>query len=78
MSTDDVIGRLSARLPRHERVLALLTAAVEDDDRYRWLELGCSLGSGGGDERSDANAGVGYVGVGSDELAGVALTLAMV
>lgn len=75
MSTGDFIGRLSARLPRHARALGLLAAAVEADDRYRWLELGCSLGSGGGDERSDADAGVGYVDVGSDELADVALTL---
>ncbi len=76
MSSDDYLERLSMRLPRHAHALGLLAEAVMADDRFRWLELGWSLGSGGGDQHSDADAAVGYVGLDGDELSGAALGLA--
>ena len=40
-----------------------MAEVVRRDDRWRFLEVGCSLGAGGGDELSDIDAGVGYDGV---------------
>ena len=37
-----------------------MSTVVAVDDRWRFLELGCSLGAGGGDELSDIDAAVGY------------------
>ncbi len=58
--TGDPIASLRDRLPRHWRLLDRLRTVVLGDDRWRWLELGCSLGAGGGDELSDADVGIGY------------------
>ncbi len=40
-----------------------MSAVVSRDDRWRFLEVGCSLGAGGGDELSDIDAGLGYDGI---------------
>ncbi len=58
----DVVAQLRARLPRHAALLASLASVVGGSDQLRWLELGCSLGSGEGDEDSDLDVGVGYAG----------------
>jgi hypothetical protein len=76
MSDDDPLDSLSHRLPRHARLLESLRAAVTSDDRLRWLELGCSLGAGRGDEHSDADVGIGYAGLeGGRELAATAASV---
>jgi hypothetical protein len=36
-----------------------MSDVVTRDDRWRFLEIGCSLGAGGGDELSDIDAGLG-------------------
>ena len=41
---------------------------VANDSRWRFLEVGCSLGAGGGDELSDIDAGVGYDHIHPDDL----------
>lgn len=60
MAEADPLGSLRSRLPRHAALLDSMSEAVEGDDRWRFLEVGCSLGAGGGDELSDIDAGVGY------------------
>jgi hypothetical protein len=63
-------------LGAHAAVIDHLRHAVTDDDRWRWLEVGCSLARGAGDELSDIDAGVGYEGgteVGDLHAAGTAL-----
>lgn len=50
----DVVARLGDRVPRHAALLASLASVVEGGDQLRWLELGCSLGPGAGDEDSIA------------------------
>jgi hypothetical protein len=75
--TSDPIEHLRERLPRHWRLLDALRSVVEADDRLRWLELGCSLGAGGGDELSDADVGIGYTDIPAPaELEAIALTVA--
>ena len=63
------VDELRAVLPRHAEVLAVLVAAVADDDRWRWLELGCSVAAGRGDERSDLDLGLGAAGPDDPEAA---------
>ena len=53
-----------------------MAASVTSDDRFRFLELGCSLGAGGGDELSDIDAGVGYRDIPVDTLPGTARNFA--
>ena len=60
--SSDLLAGLNARLPRHAAVLDSLRKIVEVNDQLRWLELGCSLGAGGGDEASDLDVGIGYAG----------------
>ena len=55
-------------LPRHAALLESMSLAVARDERWRFLELGCSLGAGGGDELSDIDAGVGYLGIDASDL----------
>jgi len=55
-------------LPRHVALLDSMSRVVDGDDRWRFLELGCSLGAGGGDELSDIDAGVGYTGIDTGDL----------
>lgn len=56
-------------LSRHTELISRLEAVVRADDRWRWLEISCSLGSGRGDELSDIDAGIGYAdGVVADRL----------
>lgn len=43
-------------------VIDRLAAFVERSERWRWLEVCCSLAAGRGDERSDVDAGIGYDG----------------
>jgi len=53
---DDV----TARLPRHGRLIRALRDVVVADDRWRWFDVGCSIGAGDGDELSDIDSGIGY------------------
>jgi hypothetical protein len=57
---DAWIARLRARLPRHAAVITALAAAVEANDVWSSLLVGCSLGSERGDEWSDIDAGLAY------------------
>ncbi len=68
----DRLASIRSRLPRHTVLLESMAAVVAADDRWRFLELGCSLGAGGGDELSDVDAGVGYEGIPATELYTVA------
>ena len=68
MAQIDPLAPVRARLPRHGALLDSLAALVMGDDRWRFLEVGCSLGAGGGDELSDIDAGVGYQDVDEDDL----------
>jgi hypothetical protein len=63
MATEDPLASLRLRLPRHAALLDSMAEVVRRDGRWRFLEVGCSLGAGGGDELSDIDAGVGYDGV---------------
>ena len=47
-------------LPRQRQVLQRLRNEVVRGDQWRWLELGCSLAAGRGDQYSDIDAGIGY------------------
>jgi hypothetical protein len=57
---DAWIVRLRSRLPRHAAVVTALAAAVDADELWRSLLIGCSLGSERGDEWSDIDAGLAY------------------
>lgn len=57
----DFVSSLPPRLATQKRLLASLLAAVEADDRWEWLELGCSVAAGRGDELSDLDLGLGYL-----------------
>ncbi|GAA0955748.1 hypothetical protein [Virgisporangium aurantiacum] len=57
----DFIGGLPPSLAVQKRLLAGLLTAVEADDRWEWLELGCSVAAGRGDELSDLDMGLGYL-----------------
>jgi hypothetical protein len=59
--TTAFLDGLRTSLPRHAAVLDGLVAAVEGDERWRWLELGCSVAVGRGDEWSDLDLGLGVV-----------------
>ena len=68
MDQDDQLALLRSRLPRHAALLDSMSDAVAGDERWRFLELGCSLGAGGGDELSDIDAGIGYDGIAVSDL----------
>ncbi|GAA0905843.1 hypothetical protein GCM10009557_81090 [Virgisporangium ochraceum] len=56
----DFIASLPSSLAVQKRLLSGLVAAVSADDRWEWLELGCSVAAGRGDELSDLDLGLGY------------------
>ena len=58
-----MLASLRSRLPRHAALLDSMSDVVNSDGRWRFLEVGCSLGAGGGDELSDIDAGLGYDGI---------------
>jgi hypothetical protein len=62
------LASLRSRLPRHASLLDAMADVVRRDDRWRFLEVGCSLGAGGGDELSDIDAGLGYDGIDASDL----------
>ena len=68
MTDTDPLVSLRSRLARHGALLDAMAGEVARHDRWRFLELGCSLGAGGGDELSDIDAGVGYDNVPASEL----------
>ncbi len=68
MTEGDALASLRPRLPRHAALLDSMSDVVARDDRWRFLEVGCSLGAGGGDELSDIDAGVGYDGISATDL----------
>lgn len=47
-------------LPKHSSLIEALRREVESSDWWRWLELGCSLAAGRGDEQSDVDVAVGH------------------
>lgn len=53
-----------------------MSAVVSRDNRWRFLEVGCSLGAGGGDELSDIDAGLGYDGIDGADLCDAARAFA--
>jgi nucleotide-binding universal stress UspA family protein len=63
MDEVDVLASLRSRLPRHAALLDSMSDVVKRDGCWRFLEVGCSLGAGGGDELSDIDAGLGYDGI---------------
>lgn len=72
MTATDPLASVRSRLPRHAALLDSMRVAVARDERWRFLELGCSLGAGGGDELSDIDAGVGYIGIDAGDLSDAA------
>jgi hypothetical protein len=56
----EFVASLPDRLRVQKRLLEGLLAAVEGDERWEWLELGCSVAAGRGDELSDLDMGLGY------------------
>jgi hypothetical protein len=55
------IASLGPELVVQARLLDGLLTAVEADPRWEWLELGCSVAAGRGDELSDLDLGLGYL-----------------
>jgi hypothetical protein len=55
------IAGLGPELAVQARLLTGLLTAVEADPRWEWLELGCSVAAGRGDELSDLDLGLGYL-----------------
>ena len=55
------IAGLGPELAVQARLLDGLLTAVEADPRWEWLELGCSVANGRGDELSDLDLGLGYL-----------------
>ena len=72
----DPLDRLQERLPRHGGLLDAMRDVVIADERWRFLELGCSLGAGEGDDLSDIDAGIGYRNLSSSEVDGAATEFA--
>ncbi|GIH16949.1 hypothetical protein [Rugosimonospora africana] len=56
------IHGLGPELAVQARLLDRLLTAVEADARWEWLELGCSVAEGRGDELSDLDVGLGHIG----------------
>ena len=56
------IAGLGPRLAVQARLLDGLLTAVAADPRWEWLELGCSVAHGRGDELSDLDMGLGFSG----------------
>lgn len=77
VAAEDPIAPLQDRLPRHWLVLDALRSVVRGDERWRWFEVGCSLGTGGGDQLSDADVAIGYTDITDPaELEAAALSVA--
>lgn len=58
---DEWLRSLPLGLRQHEVVLRHLVAEAEADERIRLLLVGCSIGRGAADERSDIDAYIGIV-----------------
>ena len=58
--TREFIASLPPGLAVQAALLDGLLDAVEADERWEWLELGCSVAAGRGDELSDLDLGLGY------------------
>lgn len=58
MVNETWLGALAEQLPAQAKIVEGLARAVETSDRWRSLVVGCSLGSGRGDEYSDIDAGL--------------------
>lgn len=56
---DEWLRSLPSELRRHEVVLRRLLSEAEKDERVRLLLVGCSIGRGAADARSDIDAAVG-------------------
>ncbi len=74
------IAALPAALARQAALLAALLDRLGPDPRWDWLELGCSVPAGRGDELSDLDVGLGYAGdpPADDEVTGLLYALAPV
>lgn len=53
------LARLPSTLAAQREVLVRLLREVEEDPRWRWLELSCSIAEGRGDALSDIDLGLG-------------------
>jgi hypothetical protein len=62
------IDGLGPELRVQAGLLRGLLAALGDDDRWEWLELGCSVAAGRGDALSDLDMGLGFSGTGEPPL----------
>jgi len=62
------IAALGPELRVQAGLLRGLLGALGDDNRWEWLELGCSVAAGRGDELSDLDLGLGYLGTGEPPL----------
>ncbi|MFN8019923.1 MAG: hypothetical protein U0Q03_00210 [Acidimicrobiales bacterium] len=52
---------LRGQLPAHAAVIEALALTVSAVEALRWLEVGCSIGSGRADELSDIDAAIGFM-----------------
>ena len=77
MGATGSMEELRRRLPRQAAVLDSLAHIVAREDRWRWLQYGCSLGAGGGDGWSDIDAAVGYRDIAAGELFDAARAIAV-
>lgn len=60
MDSGSWINNLGRRLPSHAELIGSVRDAVLDEGRWRWFSIGCSLGAGRADHRSDIDCSVGY------------------
>ena len=58
----DFLEQLARTLPLHASLLQRLLAALEDQDRVVWVEVGCSIPTERADELSDIDMGLGHLG----------------
>jgi hypothetical protein len=77
MTTDTAawIHDLAGSLPIQAELLDRLVRAIAPDERWEWLELGCSVPAGRGDVWSDLDLGLGYTGDVEPALDGVTTLL---
>jgi hypothetical protein len=50
-----------SNLPAHSKLVDRLRQAVASNEKWRWLELSCSLAAERGDELSDVDVGIGHI-----------------
>ncbi len=68
MQLETWLDEVAATSPLQAELLGVLAARVRANERWRWLEVGCSLAARRGDELSDIDAGAGYTDTGERSL----------